>query len=589
MSEEKSPASDHEKFYQLMLNFESRLSHISRLSPNNNMACSVEERIHKVQNPNIIVALNNVNAETTRLLKLESLLNEIQKKAYKVAVNCIEKETGPQMIMFLTGGSGTGKSLLLQAISKKIVISRGKTVGLFGSVLITAPTSACAFDIGGHSWRAALGVKSPRPRDLTAIETGKLREKAAGLHLFVLDMMHCVSSSDLWLISRRLCDATGVYTKPFGGLHTILCGDFYQFRPISGISIAMDAVPNTVARVGELEGRDLFRDSLTHYVILSENTRVIGSMGPLSTLVRFATQARLGLICPAVLSEINQRVANTLEQAMAIAHPQAVWISDTNRRAKLINNEFLLKLVSEGGTITRLIADHKPARGDLSRPDLATRVRLYEVEGEPRCLPVCLELCEGSRVALTVDLFPTIGLFYGAMGTVVGYVYRNKLKPGDSRAQPTGPLALLEDEERELPIVMVQFDKLNRNFQISCTGEMPRLVPILPVADRIMISVGGRRYKRYQIPLRPAHSCPCYTTAGISPSEGIVIAGPKALPGFAAEYVRVSRATSMDKLLLLQPLRTAHFTGYPDFRVAIHNEYARLDNQFSQETFVLHN
>jgi hypothetical protein len=102
MSEEKSPASDHEKFYQLMLNFESRLSHISRLSTNNNNACSVEERILKVQNPNIIVALNNVNAETNKLLKLESLLNEIQKKAYKVAVNCIENEIGPQMIMFLT-------------------------------------------------------------------------------------------------------------------------------------------------------------------------------------------------------------------------------------------------------------------------------------------------------------------------------------------------------------------------------------------------------------------------------------------------------------------------------------------------------
>jgi len=327
MSEEQNRACNYEKFYQRMLNFESKLFNISRLSGNKNV-CSVEERMNKAVNPNTIFDLNNVNQENAKLLKLELLLNETQKKAYNVAVNSIENETGPQMIMFLTGGSGTGKSLLLQAISKKIMISRGKTVGIFGSVLKTAPTSACAFNIGGHSWRAALGVKSPLPRDLTAIETAKLREKAAGLHLFVLDMMHCVSSSDLWVISERLCDATGVYTKPFGGLHTILCGDFYQFKPIVCISIAMEPVPNTVARVGELEGRDLFRDSLTHYVILAENTRVIGGMGPLSLLARFATQARLGLICPAVLSEINQRVAYTMEAAMAIAHPQAIWISD---------------------------------------------------------------------------------------------------------------------------------------------------------------------------------------------------------------------------------------------------------------------
>jgi hypothetical protein len=85
--------------------------------------------------------------------------------------------------------------------------------------------------------------------------------------------------------------------------------------------------------------------------------------------------------------------------AHAYAHPQAIWISDSNTRAKLVNDEFLLKLVSEGGTITRLIADHKPARGHLSRLDLATRVRLYEVKGEPRYL-VCLELCVGSGVLI---------------------------------------------------------------------------------------------------------------------------------------------------------------------------------------------
>jgi len=175
------------------------------------------------------------------------------------------------------------------------------------------------------------------------------------------------------------------------------------------------------------------------------------------------------------------------------------------------------------------------------------------------------------------------------MGTVVGFVYRNGLQPCNDVGTQPEHLALLEDEERELPIVMVQFDKNNRNFQISCSSKIPRLVPILPVADRIVISVGGRRFKRYQVPLRPAHSSPCYTTAGISPSEGIVIAGQSAGPMFAAEYVRVSRATSMDNLLLLQPLRTTHFTGYPDFRHAIHIEYARLDNLFSQETFVLHN
>ena len=432
------------------------------------MTVQPEQFMHEYYQSLINFAKDSVcfQSKVSKLLHVELALNETQSRAYETAVKCICDEQGPQMVMFLTGGSGTGKSALLKTIANKITILRGK------SVLKTAPTRTAALNIGGHSWQTALNVSPRKQKVLTTEQIRRLRETSEGLHVFVLDELNFVSAADLGLISSRLCHATGVYDKPFGGLHTILCGDFYQFKPVSGASIGKETDPNSTAPVDELTGRDLFRDNLTHYVILTANTRV----SIMSPLARFATQARVGSLSPTLLSELNERVVSSMTAALASAHPEALWISDTYKNAQSINDTFLLKLVREGQSVVRLIAHHEPCSVLTLKPDFATRVKLYATKKTPGCLPVYLDLCKGSRVRLTRNVYRSIGLGVGAMGTVVDFVYRTGTTPPDVLAgmPPNEDFASLCDAERELPIVLIQVDRTNRHFSVSCSNKVSR-------------------------------------------------------------------------------------------------------------------
>ena len=75
-----------------------------------------------------------------------------------------------------------------------------------------------------------------------------------------------------YFLFNRLCLAKGRFDKPFGGLHVLLAGDFYQMSTIQGKSLveSSDSVP-----AGSLaeRGLKLFESSITHYIELDKNYR----------------------------------------------------------------------------------------------------------------------------------------------------------------------------------------------------------------------------------------------------------------------------------------------------------------------------
>jgi hypothetical protein len=70
-----------------------------------------------------------------------------------------------QMKMLVSGEGGTGKWKIKTAV--KHVLTKytpcipGKTEGVFGSVLMSAPTGA-AYSILGHTWQSALAKNKSR-------------------------------------------------------------------------------------------------------------------------------------------------------------------------------------------------------------------------------------------------------------------------------------------------------------------------------------------------------------------------------------------------------------------------------------------
>jgi hypothetical protein len=377
---------------------------------------------------------------------------------------------------------------------------------------------------------------------------------------------------DLFEISNRLSAAKGDFTKPFGGLHVVMSGDFFQIRtPIGTPILKTDfAMSNTRA----MKGRAIFKDSMTHYVCLTYQAS--GLLGPLAEFVR---TARLGNVSRHALEEMNSRVNHDMDLAMRKAHPKALWVSDNLVRVDHINHCFLRMMEHElGKRVIRLLAFHFSSKHPRYI-DIPTQHRLLSIHGgiAHNMSPLIIDICVGSRVRLTANVFASIGLYVGAMGTVVGFVYK-----GEGQ-KPSLLKSCLAEADHELPVVLVRMDGDDDSFPCSCVSSVSRVVPITPLPSPQRIEVDGRRFIRFQVPLALAHARASRALSGYSVPHGIVndVHDGKF---FGGQYVALSRAFSAEKIQLLAPLQPTQFTSHPDFRLAVHAEYCRLNSTFSCDT-----
>ena len=161
------------------------------------------------------------------------------------------------------------------------------------------------------------------------------------------------------------------------------------------------------------------------------------------------------------------------------------------------------------------------------------------------------------------------GLFNGAMGTVYGFVYASSGPTTPEQYVPT-VFSTLEDDEREIPIVLVQMDGTDETFPYSCSSTVKRLVPITAVTGGTIKS----HYHRMQLPLLPAHARTAHSVQGFTAPDGIVVDTGSMF--FAGDYVAISRATDIDKVMLLNPALASFFTSHPEYRLQVLCEYARL-------------
>ena len=483
------------------------------------------------------------------------------------------------MIMVLTGAGGTGKSALIAAITKLAHLTYGKTEGSWGCILKTAPTGCAAFNIRGSTWQSALGktslarltLKAP----LAAAQAVGLQRKAKGLKLFVLDEMSLSSLEDVYEIDRRLRAAMEV-DKPFGGLHVILAGDFYQMKAMGGTPIVQSHIP--VTNLEATQARRMMTDSVTDYVELVVNCRAMSNNGILSPLAKFCSVARVGEPTVRMLAEINQKVVNNVRQAMQKAHSNAVWITSTHKKVGEINQCYSKVMVEKGGVVRRIVADHLTSDKE-PKPTTDIRRALYGKAGDPKgarntLMMTHLDLLEGTRVRLIRNLSVENGLYNGAMGTIRGFMYKGNGPQTATDYMPTN-FSTLTEEQREIPIVLVQMDGDDDSIA-SCSTTIPRLVPFGGFAGTAI----DHKYHRVQLPFLPAHARTGHSVQGMTAHDGVVVDCGSSF--FAGDYVAISRATDMDKVILLSPSLPQYWNIHPDYRLMVQKEYERLRAQFAK-------
>ena len=518
---------------------------------------------------------------------------------------------GSQLLMFLSGQGGTGKSHLIRAVSLLAYITYGRTEGLWGPIRLCAPTGNSAYNIGGSTWQSALGksvtekaLKNNTPMAAAGVQ--RLVHKALGCKCFVLDEISLLSSQETFEVHKRLCYATGVHDKPFGGLHVIFSGDFYQLKCFKGAPIPSTlSHPTNVNNAESRMGREIW-EQFNSFIELTENCRARETNGVLSQLAAFNSAARLcDFSDPRTLLTINSRVRNNLDSIIKVADTKAIYMTDTHNKIGDINDVYQQRAESRNTPIHRLVADHVPSKLTMLYPDQHTRNILYGTKGDIKGAATTLmlshiDLYVGCRVRCTRNLSTELGIYNGRMGTVMGFVYQQPtITDADRKQLNRMKFSIMTAVQREIPIVLVQLDapssggsgddkkekkKKEKNNGISISAKTPWLIPFSPIDSMEQLIIGTNKYIRRQIPLLPAAARSIHSVQGLTAHNGAII-DPK--NGFyAGTYVAISRATSLDNVYLTQPATANDFSHDSEFRQTVGLEYKRLRKLFPQTTIV---
>ncbi|KAJ8050550.1 ATP-dependent DNA helicase PIF1 [Holothuria leucospilota] len=169
-------------------------------------------------------------------------LNDQQRKLFRyISSWCYKKtqdENTPPFYIFLSGGAGTGKSLLTKCIKtevEKIFQTTSPSPDCL-SVLVLAFTGTAAFNIHGQTIHSALSIRNFRMPyiPLTQDTLNTLTIKYERLISSIIDEISMVNVEMLSYISCRLQQIKGRSSQPFGNVFILAVGDFYRLPPIIG-------------------------------------------------------------------------------------------------------------------------------------------------------------------------------------------------------------------------------------------------------------------------------------------------------------------------------------------------------------------
>nr|CAH0103563.1 unnamed protein product [Daphnia galeata] len=173
-----------------------------------------------------------------------------------------------QLNLFLSGSGGTGKSRIIQAF-----VDFARRWHSIASHVICASSGVAAILIGGCTLDTALDIDiSINLTDPNNNHIGAWSE----VGIVILDEFSMIKSALYFLSHNHLQKIKGSFDKPFGCVHMILCGDFYQMPPV-GSFIFQTATrkenPKDDNAIESMRGRYLWKTELTDVIELTENHR----------------------------------------------------------------------------------------------------------------------------------------------------------------------------------------------------------------------------------------------------------------------------------------------------------------------------
>ena len=325
----------------------------------------------------------------------------------------------PQLLMILQGYGGTGKTTLINEITKTFQANDYQH-----SLAKTAMSGIAATIIDAVTlhWWAGIGTNSGKGENWVNKASPEVRKRRSnnvdGKHYIIVDEFSMLTKQMLACVSEVVtCVAmnlgVGDDKLPFGGINVILAGDPHQFPPVGNASGALYAcLPNEIGK-GAI-GRLIYEQFET-VVTLREQKRVTDT-GWNDMLLRLREGACTSEDVEMVESLI---LANCMEKTKFDQQPwnQCVLLTPRNATRKPWNAEFATRIfIEDRRWIYVSKAEDIPLEGQLSMHDKWLIAGAGQV-GTSK-LEETLEVAIGMRVMILINLSTQAEVANGTRGTV---------------------------------------------------------------------------------------------------------------------------------------------------------------------------
>ncbi|PPQ74557.1 hypothetical protein CVT26_007815 [Gymnopilus dilepis] len=498
--------------------------------------------------------------------EMNLLSNADQLDAFMTVANHLAEENPQQLLMFVSGVGGTGKSHVIKAIVRLFENANKRK-----SLLLGAPTGSAALLIGGSTLHSLILETTGASRTknmslLTAIWKG--------VKYLIIDEVSMLGAKFLSKLCNAMRQAKGDEPAQcrsiFGGVNVIFMGDLCQLKPpkqnalyaTSIVDMLTFGQPRDDGVVSALNGVALWRQ-VNKIVELKKNCRHASD----PKYSNFLSRLRVGKCFS---------ITNNAEGLDDYAYLQ-------NRLLTRIQEENPAELASFSDA--PVIVGLKSLRDALNARMIIFRARSSQ---KPVHLYYSKDFYKGNKISHTTkdrvwdipssdtdDSFGRLPLFEGMKVMITENVaFDSKIVNGTEGT--VRKVMFEEDEEGRRYATVAYIHVEGSGFNIPNIGV--DVVPIFPRRTQIRylklptLGLDGYTFSRYQLPVVPAYAYTDFKSQGKTLQKAIVDLVSAKGQGV---YVMLSRVTSMSGVAILR--------WFPPSKV-----YSRLSGELRNEMQRLH-
>ncbi|KAF5325600.1 hypothetical protein D9611_000598 [Ephemerocybe angulata] len=472
--------------------------------------------------------------------------NPEQLRAYSlVARHMIEG--GAQLMLYVGGKGGTGKSYLIETL-----VELFEQMGRRHELRLGAFTGIAATLIGGNTLHSLLSIG---PHYKKSSEAGKtLSQEWRRVKYLIIDEVSMISAQFMATISSRMkvakCESPSDSAKPFGNVNMIFLGDFLQLPPPTQLSVyswKLVRAP-TFMQARNNDGLDAISGAYLW--------RLVSQVVTLKLAKRHEGDP--------TLTDILDRIRNNscLEN-----DGRPVVINGTSLVEHLRQRDMAYVFAHSPGELALfqdapVVVGTKKVRDEVNALMLVSHARRLDqvphmyhaadtIAGKRVTTPAAGALWNLSST-ITKDSFGILPMFIGMRVMVTENVSLRYRVVNGAEGVVTGFRYSEDNHRRYLEVVYVRIE--SKGGKISVPGLESGVAAIFPSSSSVIHTIRhngtvSKSFRRNQVPLIPAYSYTHYKSQGRTLTHAIVDLVSARGQGI---YVMLSRVTTLKGLLILR-------------------------------------